>query len=100
MELAPQRLDDHTSVIYLNVPGRKVVQLQAYFESCEGLGIVRTLDIRTSKVCILTTPAMLSDCAALLDSILGEVAWTPDTPPEGLGPERFLGYFKREGRLC
>jgi len=73
--LNPFQLDDRTWVIYLQVPGPQVVLFQALFENYEGLGIVRTLDIRTSRVCLLTTGSMLPDCMTALENIRGLVPW-------------------------
>ena len=93
---APERLDDYGLALYLEVPGTQLVALQACFESYEGLGVVRTLDIRRSLVCILTTPGMLDDCLRLLESQKSEIAWQGTGRPSDLDEERFLGYFKKD----
>lgn len=96
MNLKPYVLDDQTVVIYLLVPGSQVVLLQAFFEAYEGIGTVRTLDIRSSLVCVLTTPSMLEDCRALLNSIRDRVEWRPAEPPEAGQVKKLFGYFRRE----
>ena len=94
-----EEIDQVTRVIYLEVPGANVVLLQGYFETYEGLGTVRTLDIRSSLVCILTTASILEDCLNALDSIKAEIGWRMVEPNVELR-DRYLGYFKRSGHLA
>ena len=96
MPLEPEMLDDQTLAICLDVPGVNVVALQGYFETYEGLGLVRTLDLRRSLVCVLTTPSMLADCLKLLHEIRPVVGWQPAARPPDMDAERFLGYFKEK----
>ena len=97
MKPAPQKLDDHAYVLYLQVPSAQLVALQAYLESYEGVGLVRTLDIRRSLVCILTTPGMLTPCMELLEKLREEIGWQAAALPGDMEAERFLGYFKKDG---
>jgi hypothetical protein len=94
MEITPQPLDEHTFVLYLEVPGSKVVLLQGFFELYEGVGTVRTLDIRRSLLCILTTRTMLADCIKILHEISSHVPWRPAVDVSESMQERYLGYFK------
>lgn len=96
MNLEVETVDGDTASICLEVPGAEVVALQGYFETYEGLGLVRTLDIRRSLVCVLTTPSMLDDCMALLEALRPEIGWRPARRPADLSGDRFLGYFKKE----
>src|SRR5437868_180480 len=89
------RLDSETFAIYLEVPGSKVVLLQAFFEHYEGVGVVRTLDIRRSLVCILTTPAMLDEALRVLDAAHEELGWRFAPLPAAEDRERYRGYFKK-----
>lgn len=91
----PEKLDEHACALYLEVPGPQLVALQGYFETYEGVGLVRTLDIRRSLVCILTTPGMLDDCLKLLEGLESEIGWKAVEHPAGCDAERFLGYFKK-----
>lgn len=70
-----RQLDDHCVAIYLEVPGSQVVELQAYFEMYESLGTVRTLDIKNSSVCILTTTSLCDECLAALDNLKARIPW-------------------------
>ena len=88
-------LDDHTRVAYLEVPGKFVVLLQAFFELYEGVGIVRTLDIRRSLVSILVPTALENDCKEILNAIRGQVPWRLIDPPDIA--DRFLGYHRKGG---
>ena len=88
-------VDSETVAIYLEVPGSKIVLLQGYFELYEGVGIVRTVDVRRSLLCILTTPSMVDDCLAVLDAISEQIPWRPAPLPEQADRERYLGYFKK-----
>jgi hypothetical protein len=99
MEIVPDKLDDLTYAIYLEVPGSKVVLLQGLFETYEGVGTVRTIDIRRSLICILTTPEMFLDCASILKNICDKVPWRSAANLKDSEKERFLGYFK-EGRYA
>ena len=88
-----EQLDPYTYAIYLEVPGSKVVLLQGLFENYEGLGTVRTLDIRKSLVCILTTSSVKDECLAALNGIKSLVPWREVEKPEEAS--RILGYFKK-----
>ena len=97
MSLVPVALDDQTYALYLQVPGPNVVLLQAVSETFEGLGTVRTIDIKRSIVCVLTTTSQLEECLRLLDSLAETIGWRPDeTDPREHG-DQFLGYGKKEG---
>lgn len=91
-----EHIDAQSVVLYLDCPGTHVVLLQAYFDIYEGIGVVRTLDIRNSLVCILTTPSMLQDCLAVLDSIRPQVQWNFAPIPSEDVKERYLGYGKKK----
>ncbi len=90
-----EQIDEDSVVLYLDCPGADVVLLQAYFDLYEGLGIVRTLDIRRSLVCILTTPTMLDDCVEALESIRDHVAWKFTSQPSQDIKNLYLGYGKK-----
>lgn len=97
--LTPVALDEHCYCIYLEVPGSQVVNLQGTIEAYEGVGTVRTLDIKRSLVCILTTPSMLDDCIKILEACRGLVSWRPAQPPEGERDE-YLGYQRKMKKDC
>lgn len=69
------QIDAETRVLALEVPGSKVVLLQAFFELYEGPGAVRTVDIKNSLLCIITTPSMLEACLEVLRAIQPSVHW-------------------------
>ncbi len=91
--LTPDFIDTGTCAFYLIVPSEKVVLLQAFFELYEGIGIVRTLNLRRSLVCILTTPSMISDCRAALEAIRTMIPWSPVPRPDEAERQLYLGYF-------
>ena len=103
MTLSPQHstsagvehIDAQSVILYLDCPGTQVVMLQALFDIYEGVGVVRTLDIRNSLVCVLTTPSMLNDCIAVLESIRDKVQWSYAPIPSEDLKERYLGYGKK-----
>lgn len=68
-------LDDYAGVIMLRVPSSMVVYLQAFFELAEGLGAVRTYNVRENKVLILLTKDSYPDALKLLNSIKELVDW-------------------------
>ena len=83
-------LDGCAVAVYLDVPGSKVVLFQAFFEIYEAIGCVRTIDIRQSKVCVVTTRDCLADCERLLNGIKDIVPWRfCERPVES---ERLFGY--------
>ena len=91
-------LDDHCNALYLEVPGSKVVLFQAFFDTYESIGIVRTLSIRDSRICILTTPDTTPIALQILDSIHSFLPWRmlSERPVEA-EKELFLGYFRKRG---
>jgi len=91
-----EKIDYYTCMIYLELPGSRVVLLQAFFESYEGLGVVRTLDIRQGLVCILTTPDMLSEALAVLEAEQDSLAWRFAEKPDGETLKRYLGYGRNK----
>lgn len=82
-------------MVYLEVPSSQVVLLQAFFDLYEAIGVVRTLDLSRSLLCIVTTPSMLDDCLDVLDSLKNMIQWRLVGPPPGPLKERFLGYGKK-----
>lgn len=88
-------IDDQTYALYLNVPGSLIVTLQAYFELYEGLGITRTLSVKNSLVCILTTPDMYPDCVEVLNAIKDTVPWRVAPQPDPETRDLYHGYAKK-----
>lgn len=85
--------DPITRIVYLEVPGSKVVLLQAYFELYESLGVVRTLSARDALVCIVTTASMLDECLTALNAIRDKIGWRFAVLPDAKNRLRYLGYF-------
>lgn len=95
MSIPFDKLDEHTYAIYLEVPGPAIVLLQGIFELYEGLGIVRTLSVQHSLVCILTVPDMYEDCARVLNAIQNIVPWKTAPVPEKEIRELYHGYNRK-----
>lgn len=90
------QLDSESVAIYLEVPGSSVVMFQAILESYDGIGVVRTLSIRDSLICILTTPSMVDSLLDLLHSVRDNLPWRAlDHRPPQAHQELFLGYFRK-----
>lgn len=70
-----------------------MVLLQAYFELYEGLGLVRTLSVRESLVCVMTTASLLAECLAALGNMRESVGWRFAPLPSEKERLRYLGYF-------
>ena len=87
-------LDDKTSAIFLKVPASKVALMQSLFESYEGIGSVRTLDIKNSLISILCTKDQKSECLAVLDSIQKEAGWHFAETVEEKFLEDYYGYMQ------
>lgn len=84
-------LDDETAIVFLHCPGQQIVLLQANFEIYEDIGVVRTIDVRTSQVCIVTTKYMLDDCLAVLEGLKEQIqfSFNPDAT-KGLQDEQII----------
>jgi hypothetical protein len=98
IELLPDVIDAGTWAYYLSVPSEKVVLLQALFELYEGLGVVRTLNLRKSLVCVLTTPLVGEDCRRALEAMRALVPWQSVARPEEAERQLYLGYFHEPAR--
>lgn len=98
-ELIPTTLDDETVALYLEIPGSRVVLLQAYFELYEELGTVRTIDIKNSLVCIITTNSMMTACCELLKAIRSEIDWRSIPQPKCVAEDGFIGYKNKDYNL-
>ena len=99
LEESAERLDELTWALYLEVPRSLVVLFQAYFELYEGLGVVRTLDLRKNLVCVLTTDSLRKDCLSALESLQTEINWKFAARPSTEERERYLGYFKNASNI-
>ena len=86
--------DELTPVVYLEVPTPKVVLFQAFFELYEGLGLVRTLDMRKNLLCVITTDSQLAECCNALFELKAQTDWKPANIPSQEEKDRYLGYFK------
>ena len=86
--------DPRCIVLYFHIPESQVNFFQGHFELYEGLGLVRTLSIRDSLVCVLTTPECLSDCLLALRDMRKTIRWTAAPRPTLELQHRYLGYFK------
>ncbi|MCB0334710.1 MAG: hypothetical protein KDD62_00350 [Bdellovibrionales bacterium] len=90
-------IDEETCAYYLEVPSAQLVELQAYFEMYESLGTVRTIDLKRSLVCILTTTSLAEPCQQALLSLRDRLQWRSVERPQDVSPEAFLGYGKKAG---
>lgn len=88
-----EHLDQCAVALYLEVPGSKVVLFQAFFDLYEAIGVVRTVDIRLSQICIVTTSDMLLDCVAVLHALRREIPWRFMKKPAD--SEKLFGYSKK-----
>jgi hypothetical protein len=86
--------DQQTAIVYIEVPPEKVVLFQAFFELYEGLGLVRTLDLKKNLLCVLTTASQLEDCLQALSELKSEIDWIPAKVPSLEEQEKYLGFFK------
>lgn len=72
-------LDDLTIALAIKVPGSRVAFLQSLFESYEGVGSVRTIDIQRGEVIIMTTPDQLAECKKILEDEKKQLKWSADS---------------------
>ncbi|NMC63527.1 MAG: DUF4911 domain-containing protein [SAR324 cluster bacterium] len=88
-----EKLDEYAVVLHIEVPGSKVVLFQAFFELHEAIGIVRTIDIRRSRVCVVTTEDMLPDCLKLLEALKDQIPWRfVESTEDG---QKIFGYSRK-----
>lgn len=99
MQIPYDVLDSDTYAIYLEVPGSSIVLLQGCFELHEGIGIVRTLSVKNSLICILTVPDMYQDCVNLLNAINNIVPWKVAPIPDAETRDLYHGYSKKGKEL-
>jgi hypothetical protein len=64
-----EETDSICRTIYVQLPAKNVVKLQAYFDLSENLGSLRTISVADGCIAILTTADLLPDCYSLLDSL-------------------------------
>ena len=97
-EFTPVQYDEFSSVFYGTIPSAQTVLLQGYFEIAEGLGLVRTIDLREGLVCVITTPDLAPSVAEFLNALSSlperaRVEWTG--VPEPADRERYLGHRRK-----
>ena len=86
--------DPLTAIVYVEVPSQKVVLFQAYFELYEGLGLVRTLDLKKNLLCVITSKSQLDTCLEALTELQPQIGWSPAKVPSTEDQERYLGFFR------
>lgn len=74
-EELPVQLDENCTAIFLSLPSSNIVLLQAHLEIYEGLGMLRTQNVKDSIVTVLTTPSALPECRMLLEALRPELQW-------------------------
>ncbi|MCB0352352.1 MAG: DUF4911 domain-containing protein [Bdellovibrionales bacterium] len=67
--------DQITAAVFLEAPAQSIVLLQAYIESHESLGAVRTLNRTQNLLCILSTRDMLGSLLDFLFSVRDTCPW-------------------------
>lgn len=67
--------DGVTAAVFLEAPAQSIVLLQAFIESHEALGAVRTLERSTNLLCIITTQDMLGALLKILEEIRALCPW-------------------------
>lgn len=72
--------DSITREIHIKVPESKIVLLKGLFETYDSLGTIRTFDIKTNHVVVITTKDLLEECIAVLESIKNQIIVNPISP--------------------
>ncbi len=86
--------DPLTPIVYIEVPSQKVVLFQAFFELYEGLGLVRTLDLKKNLLCVITSESQLTSCLEALNELKEQIQWKAARIPDAEEQERYLGFFR------
>lgn len=98
MRFSPAVYDQYSAVFYGKIPSAQTVLLQGYFEIAEGLGLVRTIDLREGLVCVISTPDLAEAVSGFLVSLTelpqrARVEWSSVPEPEDR--ERYLGHGRQ-----
>ncbi len=88
------QVDEYTCFLYLEIPGSQVVIFQALFECYEGVAIARTLNLKRSLVCLVTTVSMVDDCLKILQEAKDVFSWRFAPKPTEEERRLYLGYQK------
>ena len=76
-------VDTIARAIFLELPPSDVVLLQALIESYEGVATVRTIDLKRSLVCVVTTASLLDTTISVLEGLKPTVRWRAVSAPAG-----------------
>ncbi len=98
MTFCPVVYDQYSAVFYGKIPSAQTVLLQGYFEIAEGLGLVRTIDLREGLVCVISTPDLAPAVSEFLVALTelpqrARVDWA--LVPEPKDRERYLGHGRK-----
>ena len=89
-------LDEHTVAIFLQIPASKVAFLQSLIETYEGLGTVRTVNVRESLVALISTKEQLPVCLEILESLKPATPWSFHTKLSLEMRKEYFGFMKTE----
>lgn len=67
------KLDDNTYAFYFYVPRHEIVYLQSIIELYEGLGTLRTIDIKKNLMCLITTTEQVKSVKEMLNANKSEI---------------------------
>lgn len=90
------QLDEFAIAIFLKLPASKVAFLQSLLETYEGLGTVRTLDVKNSLIAVITTTSQLATCEEVLNQIKPQVSWSYATEINPDKKNEYFGFMKTE----
>jgi len=75
MAVAGSVEDDGAVRLQLTLPEAQIVFLQAIIDGYEGLAVVRTICREPVLIELQTTPSMLTDLQAVLESLREQIGW-------------------------
>ncbi len=90
------QLDEFAIALFVKLPASKVAFLQSLLETYEGLGTVRTLDVKNSLIAVITTTLQLATCEELLNSVKPIVSWSYAQELEDQTKQEYFGFMKTE----
>jgi len=69
--------------IYLSLPPREIAYVKFFFESYEGVAVVRTLDRRAATLVVLAVPDFEAQARAVVADMVADGVCVETGPPAG-----------------
>lgn len=95
MKLEVIQLDKLTKAIYFYTPRYNIVYLQGVIELYEGLATLRTIDIKQSLMCLITTNEQMGTALEMMEENREEINWRPAVRSDISDSDYLYAYGKK-----